>query len=128
MKKQGEPELLEAIFGGEANSGALSGEAKSLLRDALHTLTPREEKVLRLLFGIDCEQQSRTTVARGLPNLFTKQQGVTPVRVEQIESKALRKLRHPKRARKLAPEAIKLGLGRSEYLTSLINTTEQSDV
>ena len=67
---------------------------KEQLMDVLNTLTPREEKVLRLRFGIDDGHQ-RTLEEVG------KEFNVTRERTRQIEAKALRKLRHPSRSRKL---------------------------
>ena len=67
---------------------------KEELRGVLSTLTEREEKVLRLRFGLD-DGQSRTLEEVG--QIF----GVTRERIRQIEAKALRKLRHPSRSRKL---------------------------
>lgn len=67
---------------------------KEQLMDVLNTLTPREEKVLRLRFGIDDGHQ-RTLEEVG------KEFNVTRERIRQIEAKALRKLRHPSRSRKL---------------------------
>ena len=67
---------------------------KEQLIDVLTTLTPREEKVLRLRFGIDDGRQ-RTLEEVG------KEFNVTRERIRQIEAKALRKLRHPSRSRKL---------------------------
>ncbi len=67
---------------------------KEQLEDVLDTLTPREEKVLRLRFGLD-DGRSRTLEEVG--QVF----GVTRERIRQIEAKALRKLRHPSRSRKL---------------------------
>jgi len=64
------------------------------LMSVLGTLTPREEKVLRLRFGIDDGRQ-RTLEEVG------KVFNVTRERIRQIEAKALRKLRHPSRSRKL---------------------------
>ena len=67
---------------------------KEQLMDVLNTLTTREEKVLRLRFGIDDGHQ-RTLEEVG------KEFNVTRERIRQIEAKALRKLRHPSRSRKL---------------------------
>ena len=64
------------------------------LSDVLSTLTPREEKVLRLRFGLE-DGRSRTLEEVG------KEFNVTRERIRQIEAKALRKLRHPSRIRKL---------------------------
>lgn len=67
---------------------------KEQLKDVLDTLTPREEKVLRLRFGLD-DGKPRTLEEVG------KVFGVTRERIRQIEAKALRKLRHPSRSKKL---------------------------
>ena len=75
----------------EAASFALM---KEQLMDVLDTLTPREEKVLRLRFGLDDGRQ-RTLEEVG------KEFNVTRERIRQIEAKALRKLRHPSRSKKL---------------------------
>jgi RNA polymerase primary sigma factor len=64
------------------------------LSEVLHTLTPREEKVLRLRFGLE-DGRSRTLEEVG------KEFNVTRERIRQIEAKALRKLRHPSRSKKL---------------------------
>ena len=67
---------------------------KEQLMDVLDTLTPREEKVLRLRFGLD-DGRARTLEEVG------KEFNVTRERIRQIEAKALRKLRHPSRSKKL---------------------------
>ena len=67
---------------------------KEQLTDVLATLTERERKVLRLRFGLD-DGRARTLEEVG------KEFNVTRERIRQIEAKALRKLRHPSRSRKL---------------------------
>jgi len=67
---------------------------KEQLEEVLDTLTPREEKVLRLRFGLD-DGRARTLEEVG------QHFGVTRERIRQIEAKALRKLRHPSRSKKL---------------------------
>ncbi len=105
-----EPVSLETPIGEEEDShlgdfipdeGALApAEAASFsflkeqLEDVLDTLTDREEEVLRLRFGLD-DGKARTLEEVG--RVF----GVTRERIRQIEAKALRKLRHPSRSKKL---------------------------
>ncbi|HOL17412.1 MAG TPA: RNA polymerase sigma factor RpoD [Bacillota bacterium] len=67
---------------------------KEQLEDVLDTLTPREEKVLRLRFGLD---DGRTRTLEEVGQHFD----VTRERIRQIEAKALRKLRHPMRSKRL---------------------------
>ena len=64
------------------------------LQEVLHTLTPREEKVIRLRFGLE-DGQAHTLEEVG------KEFNVTRERIRQIEAKALRKIRHPGRSKKL---------------------------
>ena len=71
-----------------------SSMLKQQLISTLDTLTPREEKVLRLRYGID-DGRPRTLEEVG------KEFNVTRERIRQIEAKALRKLRHPSRSKKL---------------------------
>ena len=81
----------EAPVPAEAASQTL---LKEQLADVLKTLTPREEKVLRLRFGLE-DGRPRTLEEVG------KEFDVTRERIRQIEAKALRKLRHPSRSKKL---------------------------
>ena len=67
---------------------------KETLGNVLDSLTPREEKVLRLRFGLE-DGRNRTLEEVG------KEFNVTRERIRQIEAKALRKLRHPSRSKKL---------------------------
>jgi RNA polymerase primary sigma factor len=110
LKASQEPVSLEAPIGEEEDSrlgdfvedaGALApAEAAShqLLREqmenVLDTLSGRERRVLQLRFGLD-DGRSRTLEEVG------KEFGVTRERIRQIEAKALRKLRHPSRSKKL---------------------------
>lgn len=105
-----EPMSLEMPVGSEESSslgdfieddsmpGPADETSRQLLReqmkDILDSLSPRERNVLRLRFGLD-DGQSRTLEEVG------QKFGVTRERVRQIEAKALRKLRHPLRSRKL---------------------------
>ena len=110
MRVAQEPVSLETPIGEEEDShlgdfipdedASEPAEAASftLLReqlvDVLSTLTPREEKVLKLRFGIE-DGRTRTLEEVG------KEFNVTRERIRQIEAKALRKLRHPSRSKKL---------------------------
>ncbi len=64
------------------------------LSEVLHTLTPREEHVLKLRFGLE-DGRARTLEEVG------QKFNITRERIRQIEAKALRKLRHPSRSKKL---------------------------
>ena len=75
----------------EAASYALLREQ---LNEVLHTLTPREEHVLKLRFGLD---DGRTRTLEEVGKVFN----ITRERIRQIEAKALRKLRHPSRSKRL---------------------------
>ncbi|MBI5375966.1 MAG: RNA polymerase sigma factor RpoD [Candidatus Schekmanbacteria bacterium] len=86
-------EDTKAISPAEAVIGL---DLKEKVREILKTLTPREEKVLRMRFGIDVNAE-HTLEEVG------KDFNVTRERIRQIEAKALRKLRHKSRSRKLRP-------------------------
>ena len=110
MRVAQEPVSLETPIGEEEDShlgdfipdedapAPADAASHALLREqlieVLDTLTPREEKVLRLRFGLE-DGRSRTLEEVG------KEFNVTRERIRQIEAKALRKLRHPSRSKKL---------------------------
>lgn len=110
MKVAQEPVSLETPIGEEEDShlgdfipdddapapadAASHTMLREQLSDVLKSLTPREEKVLRLRFGLD-DGRPRTLEEVG------KEFNVTRERIRQIEAKALRKLRHPSRSKKL---------------------------
>ncbi len=110
MKIAQEPVSLETPIGEEEDShlgdfipdedapapadAAAFAMLKEQLTEVLDTLTPREEKVLRLRFGLD-DGRARTLEEVG------REFAVTRERIRQIEAKALRKLRHPSRSKKL---------------------------
>ena len=92
----GHVELLSQLFQG-AGLPVLQPEAQSqhpFLPGCQASLTPREERVLTLRFGLE-DGQARTLEELG------KEFNVTRERIRQIEAKALRKLRHPSRAKRL---------------------------
>ena len=72
----------------------VNDDLKEKVREILKTLTPREEKVLKMRFGIDVASE-HTLEEVG------KDFSVTRERIRQIEVKALRKLRHPSRSKRL---------------------------
>jgi len=110
MRLSQEPMSLEMPIGAEENSslgdfiedesvlGPMDAASRELLKeqmqDVLHSLSERERRVLELRFGL-VDGQSRTLEEVG------EEFGVTRERIRQIEAKALRKLRHPIRSRKL---------------------------
>jgi RNA polymerase primary sigma factor len=110
MRIAQEPMSLETPIGSEENSylgdfiedetvmGPVDAASKQLLKEQLHeiltSLSDRERKVLEMRFGLN-DGQGRTLEEVG------SEFGVTRERIRQIEAKALRKLRHPIRSRKL---------------------------
>ena len=110
MRAAQEPVSLETPIGEEEDShlgdfipddstltpqeAALQAMVKEQLDSVLSTLTPREEKVIRLRFGLD---DGRPRTLEEVGEVFD----VTRERIRQIEAKALRKLRHPSRSKKL---------------------------
>ncbi len=112
MKIAQEPISLETPIGEEEDShlgdfiedrqvispidAVIVANLKEQARKTLKTLTPREEQVLRMRFGVgDGSEHTLEEVGKSF--------NVTRERIRQIESKALRKLRHPSRAKKLRP-------------------------
>jgi RNA polymerase primary sigma factor len=92
-----ETRLSDVVADENAVSLELAAEYRLLaerIRDALLTLTPRERRVIERRFGLgDDKDESLTAIGREI--------GVTRERIRQIESTALRKLRHPSRAKRL---------------------------
>lgn len=82
----------------------LSKETAKIFEEILHTLTPREEKVIRMRFGLETSDKFQTLADVG------QHFAVSRVRIREIESKALRKLRHPSLTRLFR-----------EYLKQIIN-------
>ena len=93
-----DPRIVVAVKPAGVLSTDEPGGMPQLLRqelmNVLKSLTPREERVLTLRFGLD-DGQPRTLEELG------REFNVTRERIRQIEAKALRKLRHPSRAKRL---------------------------
>ena len=87
-------DFLEDKSQASPSESVMTGSLSEQTRKALATLTPREEKVLRMRFGI-AERSDHTLEEVG------QNFDVTRERIRQIEAKALRKLRHPSRSKKL---------------------------
>ena len=78
---------------------AVIGSLRAVLNRALASLKPREERVLRLRYGLGGE--ALTLRATGIALFPERQPPLSPERIRQTEAKALRKLRHPSRAKRL---------------------------
>jgi RNA polymerase primary sigma factor len=94
----GDSQLGDLIEDRSSDSPAervMTANMREVTGDVLQTLSPREEKVIRLRFGLDAQGHERTLEEVG------EDFNVTRERIRQIEVKALRKLRHPSRARVL---------------------------
>ncbi|HEU0184763.1 MAG TPA: sigma-70 family RNA polymerase sigma factor [Blastocatellia bacterium] len=92
-------DLIEDTFVPSQVERVEASELRAVSDEALSTLTPREEKIVRMRFGLDRHGQERTLEEIG--NYF----GVSRERIRQIESKALKKLRNPALAQKLKAAA-----------------------
>ncbi|MBP9765357.1 RNA polymerase sigma factor RpoD [Candidatus Babeliales bacterium] len=88
-------DLIESEDDMSLSDSVAHNDLKEKIREVLKTLTPREEKVLKMRFGIDVASE-HTLEEVG------KDFSVTRERIRQIEVKALKKLRHPSRSKKLA--------------------------
>ena len=88
-------DLIEAPNANEPLASVEANDLRRALADALTRLTPREQAILRMRFGLD-DSNDRTLQDVG------KAFGVTRERIRQIEAKALENLRHPALARKLS--------------------------
>lgn len=90
-----EVEILMLPASGGVNPETLlaSNQSKTALNELLDSLTPRESKVLKLKYGMDCDEHTYESIAQ----IFD----VTRERIRQIEAKALRKMRDPSRSDQL---------------------------
>ena len=92
----------EPVYEGpDAEDALVAKELKSAVAEALKTLTPREEWILRMRFGIDTNTD-HTLETVGGEHKKLMGYSLTRDRVRQIEAKAIRKLRHLSRSKKLA--------------------------
>ncbi len=92
----------EPVYEGpDAEDALVAKELKSAVAEALKTLTPREEWILRMRFGIDTNTD-HTLETVGGEHKKLMGYSITRDRVRQIEAKAIRKLRHLSRSKKLA--------------------------
>ena len=93
------PEILDEVLAivdegtPSAEEAVLDAQTQKLIQEQVNGLNSREATVIRMRFGIDCEEHTLEEVG--------KEFGVTRERIRQIEAKALRKLRHPSRAGRL---------------------------
>ncbi len=86
-------ETLELMKPDDPDEVVRKHETISVVEKQLDSITPREALVLRMHFGIDCEEHTLDEIGKKLD--------VTRERIRQIEAKALRKLKHPSRADEL---------------------------
>jgi len=95
VKVPAKQRLLEAPDAANPHTAAEAAALRDCVAEALAQLTPREERILRMRFGIGIGMADHTLEQVG------KTFGVTRERIRQIEAKALQKLSDPARARKL---------------------------
>jgi RNA polymerase primary sigma factor len=88
-------DLIEAPDAEDPHASAVANDLRRVLTDALTRLSPREQAILSMRFGLD---DSNDHTLQDVGEAF----GVTRERIRQIEAKALAKLRHPALARKLS--------------------------
>jgi RNA polymerase primary sigma factor len=82
-------EALHLIEGSSPDKELENREAVEVVNEMLETLTPKEAKVLRMRFGIGCNEHTLEEAGQVL--------AVTKERIRQIEAKAMRKMQHPSR-------------------------------
>ena len=86
-------DFIEDKTGTNPADAAVASNMREITEDLLATLSPREEKVIKLRFGLGVQGEEQTLEEVG------QQFALTRERIRQIEAKALRKLRHPSRSR-----------------------------
>lgn len=86
-------EMLELMRPDDPDEAVLKQEMVAVVEEQLESLSPRESKILRMRFGIGCEERTGEEIG----NMF----GLTKTRILQIEAKALRHLKHPSRSDEL---------------------------
>jgi RNA polymerase primary sigma factor len=92
-------ELIQDTFFPSQMERIEAADLRAVSNEALSTLTPREEKIIRMRFGLDRSGKAHTLEE------ISRRFGVTRERIRQIESKALKKLRQPAIAQKLKAAA-----------------------
>ncbi|MDQ2747519.1 MAG: sigma-70 family RNA polymerase sigma factor [Acidobacteriota bacterium] len=91
------PAFFQALFGkgSDLKERYINTKTIEMVEQALNTLSPREEKVIKMRFGLDKTVESKTQ------KLIGKHFAVSASRISQMEAKILEKLRHPSRSRSL---------------------------
>jgi RNA polymerase primary sigma factor len=90
-------DFIEDKSGSNPSESVVASNLREITDEVLATLSPREEKVIKMRFGLGAQGEEHTLEEVG------EDFSVTRERIRQIEAKALRKLRHPSRARLLKP-------------------------